>query len=76
VNQQLCRGLLLFLDRLSSNVSVMTQELITDMLGVRREGVTDAAGKLQKLGVIQYAHGEIRVLDRAELENSLVNVMS
>lgn len=68
VNQQLCRWLLLSLDRLSSNVLVMTQELIADMLGVRREGVTDAAGKLQKLGVIQYARGEITVLDRAKLE--------
>jgi CRP-like cAMP-binding protein len=68
VDQQLCRWLLLSLDRLSSNVLVMTQELIADMLGVRREGVTDAAGKLQKLGVIQYARGEITVLDRAKLE--------
>jgi CRP-like cAMP-binding protein len=68
VNQQLCRWLLLSLDRLSSNVLVMTQELIADMLGVRREGVTDAAGKLQKLRVIQYARGEITVLDRAKLE--------
>ena len=46
----------------------MTQELIANMLGVRREGVTDAAGKLQKLGVIQYARGQITVLDRAKLE--------
>ena len=68
VNQQLCRWLLLSLDRLPSNVLVMTQELIADMLGVRREGVTEAAGKLQKLGVIQYIRGEITVLDRAKLE--------
>jgi CRP-like cAMP-binding protein len=68
VDQQLCRWLLLSLDRLSSNVLVMTQELIADMLGVRREGVTDAAGKLQKLGVIQYVRGEITVLDRTKLE--------
>jgi CRP-like cAMP-binding protein len=68
VDQQLCRWLLLSLDRLSSNTLTMTQELIANMLGVRREGVTDAAGKLQKLGVIQYARGRITVLDRAQLE--------
>jgi CRP-like cAMP-binding protein len=68
VDQQLCRWLLLSLDRLSSNQLVMTQELIANMLGVRREGVTDAAGKLQKLGVIQYARGQITVLDRPRLE--------
>ena len=68
VDQQLCRWLLLSLDRLSSNQLVMTQELIANMLGVRREGVTDAAGKLQKLGVIQYARGQITVLDRPKLE--------
>jgi CRP-like cAMP-binding protein len=69
VEQQLCRWLLLSLDRLSSNQLTMTQELIADMLGVRREGVTDAAGKLQKLGVIRYARGQITVLDRAQLEH-------
>jgi CRP-like cAMP-binding protein len=69
VDQQLCRWLLLSLDRLSSNRLVMTQELIANMLGVRREGVTDAAGKLQKLGVIQYARGQITVLDRPKLEH-------
>src|SRR5580700_4778564 len=69
VDQQLCRWLLLSLDRLPSNKLVMTQELIANMLGVRREGVTDAAGKLQKLGVIQYARGQITVLDRAKLES-------
>ena len=68
VDQQLCRWLLLSLDRLPSNKLVMTQELIANMLGVRREGVTDAAGKLQKLGVIRYARGQITVLDRDKLE--------
>jgi len=68
VDQQLCRWLLLSLDRLASNQLIMTQELIANMLGVRREGVTDAAGKLQKLGVIQYARGQITVLDRPQLE--------
>ena len=68
VDQRLCRWLLLSLDRLSSNQLAMTQELISNMLGVRREGVTDAAGKLQKLGVIEYSRGHITVLDRAKLE--------
>lgn len=68
IDQQLCRWLLLSLDRLPSNKLAMTQELIANMLGVRREGVTDAAGKLQKLGVIEYHRGQITVLDRAELE--------
>jgi CRP-like cAMP-binding protein len=68
VDQQLCRWLLLSLDRLKSNKLVMTQELIANMLGVRREGVTDAAGKLQKLGVISYSRGQITVLDRPQLE--------
>ena len=68
VDQQLCRWLLLSLDRLSSSELTMTQELIANMLGVRREGVTDAAGKLQKHGVIRYARGRITVLDRAKLE--------
>ena len=68
VDQQLCRWLLLSLDRLSSNHLTMTQELIANMLGVRREGVTDAAGKLQKLGVIHYSRGQITVLDRPRLE--------
>jgi CRP-like cAMP-binding protein len=68
VDQQLCRWLLLSLDRLASHKLVMTQELIANMLGVRREGVTDAAGKLQKLGVIKYARGRITVLDRPKLE--------
>ncbi|WP_093283030.1 Crp/Fnr family transcriptional regulator [Solimonas aquatica] len=69
VDQQLCRWLLLSLDRLPSNRLTMTQELIANMLGVRREGVTDAAGKLQKLGVISYSRGKITVLDRPRLES-------
>lgn len=68
LDQQLCRWLLLSLDRLSANEIVMTHELIANMLGVRREGVTDAAGKLQKLGVIRYRRGRITVLNRPELE--------
>jgi CRP-like cAMP-binding protein len=69
IDQQFCRWLLLSLDRLPSNKLAVTQELIANMLGVRREGVTAAAGKLQKLGVIQYVRGEITVLDRARLEH-------
>jgi CRP-like cAMP-binding protein len=68
VDQQLCRWLLLSLDRLSSNELVMTQELIANMLGVRREGVTEAAGRLQKLGLIKYSRGKITVLDRPGIE--------
>ncbi len=68
IDQQLCRWLLLSLDRLSSNELIMTQELIANMLGVRREGVTEAAGRLQKLGVIEYIRGHITVLDRLKLE--------
>lgn len=68
VDQQLCRWLLLSLDRLSSNELSMTQELIADMLGVRREGVTEAAGKLQSAGLIKYRRGRISVLDRPGLE--------
>jgi CRP-like cAMP-binding protein len=68
IDQQLCRWLLLSLDRLNSNQLVMTQELIANMLGVRREGVTVSAGNLQKQGVINYQRGEITVLDRAKLE--------
>jgi CRP-like cAMP-binding protein len=68
LDQQLCRWLLLSLDRLPSNKLTMTQELIANMLGVRREGVTDAAGKLQKLGVIRYQRGQITVQDRPMLE--------
>ena len=69
VDQQLCRWLLLSLDRLASNELKMTQELIANMLGVRREGVTEAAGKLQKLGAIHYHRGTITVLDRPKLES-------
>jgi CRP-like cAMP-binding protein len=68
VDQQLCRWLLLSLDRLASNDLVMTQELIANMLGVRREGVTEAAGNLQQAGLIRYSRGHITVLDRAGLE--------
>jgi CRP-like cAMP-binding protein len=68
VDQQLCRWLLLSMDRLPSNQLVMTQELIANMLGVRREGVTEAAGKLQRAGLIRYSRGRITVLDRAGLE--------
>ena len=68
LDKQLCRWLLLSLDRLPSNRLSMTQELIANMLGVRREGVTEAAGKLQKLGVIKYKRGKITVLDRPALE--------
>src|SRR6201984_2665525 len=68
VDQQLCRWLLLSLDRLSSNQLIMTQELIANMLGVRREGVTEAAGKLHRLGVIRYRRCRITVLDRPKLE--------
>ncbi len=68
VEQQLARWLLLSLDRLRSNELHMTQELIANMLGVRREGVTEAAGKLQTAGLIQYNRGHITVLDRLALE--------
>src|SRR6476659_8301098 len=69
VHQQLCRWLLLSLDRLAGNELVMTQELIANMLGVRREGVTEAAGKLQAEGLIKYSRGRITVLDRVRLED-------
>ncbi|MBK7615434.1 MAG: Crp/Fnr family transcriptional regulator [Burkholderiales bacterium] len=68
LDQQLCRWLLLSMDRLNGNELVMTQELIANMLGVRREGVTEGALKLQKAGLIQYARGHITILDRAGLE--------
>jgi CRP-like cAMP-binding protein len=68
LDQQLCRWLLLSLDRLASNELVMTQELIANMLGVRREGVTEAAGNLQQAGLIHYSRGRITVLDRVGLE--------
>ena len=69
VDQQLCRWLLLSLDRLSDNQVIMTQALIANMLGVRREGVTEAARKLQRLGVIDYSRGHISVLNRPALES-------
>jgi CRP-like cAMP-binding protein len=68
VEQQLCRWLLLTLDRMATNELVMTQELIASMLGVRREGITEAAGNLQRAGVISYRRGHIAVLDRPGLE--------
>ena len=71
VEQQLCRWLLLSLDRLSSDSLTMTQELIANMLGVRREGVTEAAGNLQRAGLIRYSRGRIEVLDRPALEQAV-----
>jgi CRP-like cAMP-binding protein len=68
IDQQLCRWLLLSLDRLPSDELDMTQELIANMLGVRREGVTEAAGRLQSAGLIRYSRGHIKVLDRPGLE--------
>ena len=69
VDQQLCRRLLLSLDRMLSNELMMTQELIASMLGVRREGITEAAGRLQDAGMIEYRRGRIRVLDRPALQS-------
>ena len=68
LDEQLCRWLLLSLDRLHVNQLIMTQELIANMLGVRREGVTEAAGRLQRAGLISYTRGKINVLDRDGLE--------
>ena len=68
LDQQLCRWLLLSLDRLQGSQLLMTQELIANMLGVRREGVTEAAGRLQEAKLISYARGRIQVLDRHGLE--------
>jgi len=76
VEQQLARWLLLSLDRLSSNELAMTQELIANMLGVRREGVTEAAGHLQKAGLIHYSRGHITVLDRPNLEHRVCECYS
>lgn len=70
IEQQLCRWLLLSIDRLDGDHLHMTQELIANMLGVRREGVTDAAGKLQKLGIINYSRGHIQVMNRKLLEEN------
>jgi CRP-like cAMP-binding protein len=71
VEQQLCRWLLLSIDRLSSNSLNMTQELMANMLGVRREGVTGAAGNLQRAGLIRYHRGQIEVIDRPGLEKTV-----
>ena len=71
LEQQLCRWLLLSLDRLPTNELTMTQELIANMLGVRREGVTEAAGNLQRAGLISYSRGHITVLDRPKLEQAV-----
>jgi CRP-like cAMP-binding protein len=68
IEQQLCRWLLSTLDRLPSNELIITQELVASALGVRREGITDAAGKLQRAGVIRYRRGHIAVLERSGLE--------
>lgn len=68
IDQQLCRWVLLSMDRLSSDTLLMTQDLIANMLGVRREGVAEAAGKLQRAGLIRYSRGRITVLDRVGLE--------
>lgn len=76
LDQQLCRWLLLSLDRLSGTELVMTQELIANMLGVRREGVTEAALKLQRLGLIRYVRGHITVLDRVALEERVCECYS
>jgi CRP-like cAMP-binding protein len=69
IEQQVCRWLLLTLDRLPSNELVMTQELVANALGVRREGVTEAAGKLQRAGIINYRRGHISIMERAGLES-------
>ncbi|HEY0563537.1 MAG TPA: helix-turn-helix domain-containing protein, partial [Methylophilus sp.] len=68
IEQQLCRWLLMSVDRLQDNQVLITQELIARLLGVRRESVTDVAGKLQKDGMIAYARGRITVIDRPKLE--------
>jgi CRP-like cAMP-binding protein len=76
VDQQLCRWLLFSLDRSRGSELVVTQELIADMLGVRREGVTEAAGRLQKDGVIRYGRGRIRVLNRRSMEQRVCECYS
>lgn len=76
IEQQLCRWLLLTLDRLDSQELTMTQELIASMLGVRREGITEAAGKLQNAGIIRYRRGHIMVLDRLGLETHVCECYS
>ena len=76
IEQQLCRWLLLTLDRLNSQELTMTQELIASMLGVRREGITEAAGKLQNASIIRYRRGHIMVLDRSGLETHVCECYS
>lgn len=76
IDQQLCRWLLLSFDRLTTDTLCMTQELIANMLGVRREGVTVAAGNLQRLGFIEYNRGQIKVLNRAGLEKTVCECYS
>jgi len=76
VDQQLCRWLLLSLDRLPSSELTMTQELIANMLGVRREGVTEAAGQLRSAGIIEYSRGHIKVIDRQKLEQRVCECYS
>ena len=76
VEQQLCRWLLLTLDRVASHELVMTQELVASMLGVRREGITEAAGNLQRAGFIRYRRGHIAVLERAGLEGRVCECYS
>jgi len=76
IEQQLCRWLLLSFDRLPSNELIMTQELISNMLGVRREGITDAARKLQSAGLIEYQRGHITLLDRQGLEDNVCECYS
>ncbi len=76
VDQQLCRWLLLSIDRLPTDELRMTQELIANMLGVRREGVTEAAGKLRDAGIIEYSRGHIKVLDRLRLEERVCECYS
>jgi CRP-like cAMP-binding protein len=71
IDQQLCRWLLLSIDRLPSDELTMTLELIANLLGVRREGVTDAAGKLRVAGIIEYSRGHIKVVDRKKLEQKV-----
>src|SRR6185503_1750786 len=75
IEQQLCRWLLLTLDRVSTQELIMTQELVASMLGVRREGITEAAGNLQRAGVIRYRRGHIAVLERRGLEGGRLRVL-
>ena len=76
IEQQLCRWLLLSADRLPTNVIAITQEVIANMLGVRREGVTSSAGKLQEAGLIHYSRGRITILDRPKLESRVCECYS